>query len=241
MAKVTFGGGVSNIQGSIGGNCFTRTRAGVAVRNRVKPNNPATAAQMRQRNAFTRIAKHWKQVSEENRLSWESLAHESRTRGTCGNIIAMTGFAAFMQMNLNRFAMNEAVIDVPDNVAQSNFVANMWGSPQAFVIETNPYVFTFPLGDGAAEGQQYEVFGSGPYRAGQKKNFKDLKFMYGGTLDAGDISAGYLDPTTDTFYELFGDQSGTSGKMWTIGCRQYSKSIFSVPTIMVTEVDGSDP
>jgi len=236
MAKVTFGGGVSNIQGSIGGNCFTRNRAGVAIRNRVKPNNPATAKQMRQRNAFSRIAKHWKHVSEENRLSWDALAHESRTRGTCGNIIAMTGFAAYMQMNLNRFSVLLPVIDVPDDVQNAAFVGDFWGASADMLADETIPTLTIPLGDGAAENDLSVISLSGPIGPGQTRNFKSLQHEFYRELTAGDIAAGHVDFGGDTFFETFGAMTGTAGKKWVAGCRQYSKSIFAVPTMMTTIV-----
>ena len=229
------------MQGSIAGNTFTRTRAGVAIRNKVKPNNPATAHQMRVREAFTRISKQWKTLTEEERLAWDSFAKLSQTRGVCGNIIAMTGHQGFMQMNLNRFAMTDAVITTPDDVQNANFVADMWGGDQAFTITTDPIDFTIPLGAGAAVGLNYQVWLSGPYGAGQKRTFKQLKFTTIGPFTAPDIAAGYLEFGTDTFYSLFGTIVGTSGKKWTAGCRQYSKSIFAVPTMLNTIVDGLDP
>jgi len=241
MAKVTFGGGVSNIQGSVAGNTFTRTRAGVAIRNKVKPNNPASAAQMRQREALTRLSKQWKTLTEEERLAWDSFAKLSQTRGVCGNIIAATGHQGFMKMNMNRFNMLEEPLTTPDDVQNAAFISDMWGDQQAFVVTTAPIDFTIPLGPGATEGMNYQAWLSGPKSPGKNLNFKQLKLTTIGPLDAAEIAQGFIEFGTDTFYEMFGTIVGTSGKKWTAGLRQYSKSIFAVPTMMTTIVDGSDP
>ena len=145
-------------------------------------------------------------------------------------------------MNVNRDIMLEPVINTPDDVQNSAFVQNFWGDSQAFVVSTGVGAeFSVPLGAGATEGANFQIWLSGPYGAGQKRTFKQLTLDAIGPLLAVDIATGYLGLLTDSFYSYYGVQDGTSGKLWTAGCRQYSKSIFSVPTLLVAEVDGSDP
>jgi len=237
MAKVTFGGGVSNMQGSIGGNTFTRTKAGPAIRNKVKPNNPASAAQMRQREAFTRISKSWKTLTEEERLAWDSFAKLSQTRGVCGNIIAMTGHQGFMQMNLNRFSMLQDPVTTPDDVQNAVFRQNFFGADADALVREDPPECIIPFGDGAQIGDRFDYWLSGPKSPGKNIPFKQLKFTGIETLIAADISVGHIDVAGDTFFEIFGSMAGTTGKKWTFGLRQYSKSIFSVPRMMTTIVE----
>ena len=236
MAKVTFGGGVSNIQGSIGGNCFTRTKAGVAVRNKVKPNNPATPAQMAQREAFTRISKMWRTLTEEQRLAWTALAELSRNRGVCGNIIAMTGHQGFMQMNLNRFAMGEDPVSDPDDVQNAVFRKDFFGANADFLVREDPAECIIPLGDGAEAGDEFDYWFSGPKSPGKTIPFKALIATGRATLIGADISVGHIDVATDLFFAIWGSMDFTRGKKWTLGARQYSKSIFSPPHMMTTIV-----
>ncbi len=70
MAKVTFGGGISQFQGSIAGNTFSRTKAGPAARNRVKPNNPATPRQMVVRAQLQKASTDWRALTEDQRQAW---------------------------------------------------------------------------------------------------------------------------------------------------------------------------
>jgi len=224
------------MQGSIAGNCFTRTKAGVAIRNKVKPNNPASAAQMRQREAFTRISKQWKTLTEDERKAWDSFAKLSQTRGVCGNIIAMTGHQGFMQMNLNRFSAGQPVTTTPDEVQNAVFKADFFGPDSAFLIREDPPECIIPFGDGAADGDQFEYWLSGPKSPGKKQSFNQLKLVGFATLIPADISVGHLDVATDTFFSIFGSMDGTRGKKWTGGFRQYSKSIYGVPHMMTTIV-----
>jgi len=239
MAKVTFGGGVSNIQGSIAGNCFTRTKAGTAIRNKVKPNNPASPAQMRQREAFTRISKSWKTLTEEERLAWDSFAKLSQDRGVCGNIIAMTGHQGYMQMNLNRFSAGQEPVTTPDDVQNAVFKADFFGPDSAFIVRETPPSCIIPFGDGAAEDDQFEYWLSGPKSPGKTIPFKQLKLVGFATVTAPEVAAGNVDIAADTFFEMFGTIQGTVGKKWTGGFRQYSKSIYGVPRIMTTIVTAT--
>jgi hypothetical protein len=236
MAKVTFGGGVSNIQGSIAGNCFVRSKAGGGIRNKVKPNNPASAAQMRQREALTRISKQWRTLTEDQRLAWDSFAKLSRERGVCGNIIAQTGHQGFMQMNMNRFAMLEAVILTPDDVQNAVFRQNFFGADDDALVREDPPECIIPFGTGAQVGDRFDYWLSGPKSPGKNVPFKKLRMTGIETLIGADISTGHIDVAGDTFFEIFGSMDGTRGKKWTFGLRQYSKSIFGVPRMMTTIV-----
>ena len=236
MAKVTFGGGVSNIQGSIAGNCFVRSKAGGGVRNKVKPNNPATAHQMRQREAFTRISKQWRTLTEDQRKAWDAFAKLSRDRGVCGNIIAMTGHQGFMQMNMNRFSMLQEVTLTPDDVQNAVFRENFFGADADALVREDPPECIIPLGAGAQAGDRFDYAFSGPKSPGKVIPYKALKNTGIETLISADISVGHIDVAGDTFFEIWGSMDGTRGKKWTFGLRQYSKSIFSVPRMMTTIV-----
>ena len=232
MAKVQFGGGVGNMQGSIAGNTFTRTKGGSAARNRVKPNNPATAPQMRVRETLTRLSKQWQTLTEEERLSWTAFAELSQTKGVCGNIIAMTGSQAFIKINAQRAQMLEAVTTTPPDVQNSDFKSDFWGTNAGCSVSISGASAYVPLGAGAAEGDQFEIRALGPHGAGQTKKFAQLVRTSQGSFSAAEIAAGEIDIATDTFFSNFGALDGTAGKKFTFGCRQYSKSVFAVPTIL---------
>jgi hypothetical protein len=224
------------MQGSIAGNCFTRTKAGGAIRNKVKPNNPATASQMRQREAFTRISKQWKTLSEDQRKAWDAFAEQSRERGDCGNIIAMTGHQGFVQMNMNRYNMQEEVTETPDETQDAEFVADIWGDSAELVASIAANDLFVPLGAAAADGMRGQIWTSGPRSAGTNTPFKKLTYFAPWNISSANVAAGGKNTGTDTWYEMYGNMTGTLGKKWTVGLRQYSKSIFSVPKILTTIV-----
>ena len=236
MAKVTFGGGVSSFQGSIAGNTFTRTKGGSAIRNKVKPNNPATPRQMEVRNQLKQTSTEWRALTEVQRKAWDSWAKEIRAKGVCGNLIATTGFQAFTKVNLNAIQFRWGTYQVPPPVQNEEFVADFYGTDANFVINEGNGDIEIPLGAGAVSGMLWKVDMSGPYGAGQKRTAKQCKGIFGGELIPSDISAGVVGGGTDMFYSTFGTLVGTAGKKWTAACYQYSQGLFSVPKLLNTIV-----
>jgi hypothetical protein len=236
MAKVTFGGGVSSFQGSIAGNTFTRTKGGSAIRNKVKPNNPATPRQMEVRNQLKQTSTAWRALTEDQRKAWTAWGKEINAKGVCGNMIQTTGFQAFTKVNLNAIQFRWGTYEVPPPVQNSEFVADFYGAEANFVMDVPTLSIQIPLGAGAAEGMLWKVDMSGPFGAGQKRTAKQCKDIFGGELDAGDITTGYVGGPTDLFFSTFGTMEGTVGKKWTAACYQYSAGLFSVPKMMSTIV-----
>jgi len=220
------------MQGSVAGNTFSRTKAGPAVRSRVKPNNPATPAQMQVRERLSLLSKKWQGLTDDQRSAWDSLALLSKSRGVCGNLIAMTGHQMYCKLNAQRLYMVDGITDDPPDVQNSDFAADFWGTSANTTVSISGASALIPLGTGAADGLQADIRAMGPHSAGSKVKFKDLKATYQVTLSSAEISAGEVDIATDTFYANFGVLDGTAGKKFTFGCRQYSKSIFAVPTIL---------
>jgi|TARA_Y100000310_G_scaffold23921_1_gene22938 hypothetical protein len=224
MAKVQFGGGVSNIQGSIAGNTFTRSKAGPAARNRVKPNNPATPAQMMQRERITRLSKDWQGLTEEQRTSWTEAAKEQKTKGVCGNNIELTGHQYFVRVN----SLRESNGDNADSAvipAAAEFTADIFSTDGAQVDITGDYV-KVTLGTGAAEGQRVAIWATAARSAGKMAYKGVMKKTYEAALTADDITNTYVDMVSE-WKTKFGALTGTEGKAITFGSRQYIDGQYS--------------
>ncbi len=74
MAKVTFGNGVSNIAGSIGGNTYSRNRFGAYIRIKRIPVNPRTSKQTIARGQFGAASSAWRALPLSSRLTWTNAA-----------------------------------------------------------------------------------------------------------------------------------------------------------------------
>ena len=236
MAKVQFGGGVSNIQASIGGNTFTRSKAGGGARNRVKPNNPPTPLQMQRRTQLATCSTIWGNLTEAQRLAWTAAAAEVKKKGKCGNNITLTGHQHFVSLNMNRLAMAQAVSEDPPETQNAEFVANFWGDSSAMVSQISTATIEIPIGAGALEGMSYEVAIGGPFGAGQKIKRSQLTICFLGTISAGNVAAGYVGGPTDTYFAIVGALDGQAGKKIWASCRQYSEATFAVPIMLNTVI-----
>jgi|TARA_R100000049_G_C1931170_1_gene75120 hypothetical protein len=225
MAKVQFGGGVSNIQGSIAGNTFTRSKAGPAVRNKVKPNNPATPAQMAQRELITRLSKSWQSIAEDDRKAWDAAASETKTKGVCGNNIEMTGHQYFVRVNSLREANGDAT-DANIIPAAAEFTADIFLTPGEAQVEIAANFVKVLLGTGAAEGQRVAIWATAARSAGKMAYKGVMKKTTQKALTADDITNTYVDMVVD-WVDRFGTLTGTAGKAITFGARQYTDGTYS--------------
>ena len=224
MAKVQFGGGVSNIQGSIAGNTFTRTKAGPAIRNKVKPNNPASPAQMVQRERITRLSKSWQALTEEERVSWNEAAKEQKTKGVCGNNIELTGHQYFVRVNSLREANGDGA-DAEVIPAAAEFAAGVFSTEASQADIAGGYIKVL-LGTGAVEGQRVAIWATAARSAGKMAYKGVMKKTYEASLTADDITATYVDLFT-SWTGKYGSMNGTAGKAITFGSRQYIDGAYS--------------
>ncbi len=226
MAKVQFGGGVSNIQGSIGGNTFTRSKAGPAARNRVKPNNPASPAQLAQRERIVRLSKAWQQLTEDQRKSWVEEAKQQKTKGVCGNNISMTGHQYFVRVN----SLRESNGDVADPAvipAAAEFTADIFSATVDAAADIATSTIHMPLGTGAAEGQRVVIYTTAMRSAGKQAYKGVLRKTYEAALTADDITAGYVQ-LYNQWVSQNGAMTGGAGKAITFAGRQYIDGTYSV-------------
>jgi len=230
MAKVQFGGGVSNIQGSVAGNTFTRTKGGPALRNKVKPNNPATVAQLEQRSRMGRLSAAWRTLTDEQREAWGTDAKTFQKKGVCGNNIELTGHQNFVRVN----AMRE---ENGDSTAQATlpgipeWLADLFGASTDLVLDISASEIKIPLGTGALENAQITIWGCGPRSAGVMANKGAMAKIKVITLDATDITNGEVNVFSE-YTAKYGALAGTAGKAITFSCRQYDEGNYTVPVFL---------
>lgn len=100
MALVKFGGGVTQMSGSVGGNTYARNRFGNYIRSRTKPVNPNSTQQGVIRTILSQIAATWQDVlTPAERLAWTTYAAAVAMKNRLGETVYMTGFNHFMRYN----------------------------------------------------------------------------------------------------------------------------------------------
>ena len=230
MAKVAFGGGISNIQGSIGGNCFTRTKGGSAARNKVKPTNPSTPAQLAQRELITRLSKAWRTLTDNQRDAWAAAARTAKMKDRMGAVLELTGHQFYVKINtLRQRHSDSATASTPPSFASFN--SNEFDADGENVVKIAGPLVQAGLGTGAVEGDNVEVSASPPRSPGVTASKGAMKSIGAYELSADDISNSYVDVSTE-FISRYGALTGCADKVVTFSNQQYNEGMLSSPTIV---------
>lgn len=90
----------SDLSGHVGGVVASHNTYGPYFRQRVRPVNKKTPAMQAQRSAIAAVSQLWRQLPTTVQASWTAatIVHKSRK----GDSVALTGHAAFMQLNTLR-------------------------------------------------------------------------------------------------------------------------------------------
>jgi len=114
MANILLGAMVSDIRGSVGGVTFSRGAGGQIARTRVKPVNPATAAQGQRRSLVAQFGDAWSSVlTQVYRDGWNDWAGGSTWTNKVGTSAIITGLAAFLRLNSLLMQAGKARRDPP--------------------------------------------------------------------------------------------------------------------------------
>lgn len=100
MALVKFGGGITDMSGSIAGNTFARNRYGNYVRSRTKPVNPNSIRQANIRALVSHLAEEWNgTLNAAQRAAWGVYAAAVNMKNKLGETINLSGFNHFIRTN----------------------------------------------------------------------------------------------------------------------------------------------
>lgn len=100
MALVKFGGGVTQMAGSIGGTTFARNRSGNYARAKTKPVNPSSARQNVIRAAIAFLTQRWNQdVTAVQRTAWAAYGSAVTMKNRLGEDINLSGFNHYIRSN----------------------------------------------------------------------------------------------------------------------------------------------
>lgn len=118
MAKVMYGGGVSQMSGSQAGTVHSRNRGGFYTRNRVSPLNPNSATQVMVRSQISDLSTQWSTVlTQAQRDAWTALAAAFPTTDVLGQVIVLTGLQMFVRQNTPLgYAGESYLLDAPINL-----------------------------------------------------------------------------------------------------------------------------
>ena len=111
MALIQTGGGITDIRGSIGGNTFSRSAAGLIARTRRKPVNKNTSGQISARARVSQLTNAWNHtLTEQQRADWRAYAAGTPGTNKLGQTITLSGLNMFLKVNAIRRALVLAMV-----------------------------------------------------------------------------------------------------------------------------------
>lgn len=100
MGLVKYGGGITQISGSVGGDVHARNRFGNYIRPRTKPVNPHSVRQESIRAILSYLAEYWHgNLSAAQRAAWEVYAAAVAMQNRLGETVYLTGYNHFIRSN----------------------------------------------------------------------------------------------------------------------------------------------
>lgn len=100
--------------GSVAGETSSRNRFGQYRRTRATPVNPNSPAQAEVRARLSANAASWRDLTDAQRAGWASLGAQMQRADSLGQTYTLTGFQAYVSVNNNLAAADEALLtDAP--------------------------------------------------------------------------------------------------------------------------------
>lgn len=101
MAKIKFGMMMTDARGKLGGQVFSKNRAGAFVRTKVTPSNPRTQPQMASRSILAQLSIGWNSLTEAQIASWNSAVESWQRTDIFGDLKKPSGKNLYVQLNKN--------------------------------------------------------------------------------------------------------------------------------------------
>lgn len=99
--QVSYGGGILDARGSIGGNTASRNRFGPYWRARVVPVNPNSVRQQAVRSAMIALTGRWSStLTAIQRAQWDAYAEAIAWSNKLGATVKLTGFNMYIRSNM---------------------------------------------------------------------------------------------------------------------------------------------
>lgn len=178
MALVKYGGGITQMSGSIGGNTFARNRGGNYVRAKTIPINPNTGLQQVVRAAMAFLTERWSgTLTAAQRTAWNLYASSVAVKNRLGENVFLSGFNHYVRSNMIRKQLALTVVDAGPTTFElpeqdptlavtgsegTQVLSVVYDDTLAWLDEDDAHLFLF---QGSPQNAQRNFF-AGPWRAG---------------------------------------------------------------------------
>ena len=113
MAKIKFGMMMTDARGKLGGQVFSKNRAGAYVRTKVTPVNGRTVAQMFNRNILGSLSAGWNGLTQSQINAWNEAVSDWQKTDVFGDLKKPTGKNLYTSLNKNLLQSAQSPITVP--------------------------------------------------------------------------------------------------------------------------------
>lgn len=113
MAKIKFGMMMTDARGKLGGQVFSKNRAGAYVRTKVTPANPRTSTQMLSRSILGLLSASWSGLSDVQRRAWNSAVNDWQKTDVFGDSRKPTGKNLFTGLNKELLQSGQSQLNLP--------------------------------------------------------------------------------------------------------------------------------
>jgi hypothetical protein len=102
MARIKYGGIITDISGSVGGSTFQKSLFGNTLRNKPIPHKSATPSQLIVRSNMMQLHAAWSGLTNDQRLQWNRFINFSGQTIRKDSGVTMTGHDLFIKYNMFR-------------------------------------------------------------------------------------------------------------------------------------------
>lgn len=234
MAKILLGGMLADARGKMGGLVFSRNKAGLYIRRKVKGTNPNTSAQQNVRMNLAEISRAYGLLDEAQKLAWKAWAVAHPVKNKLGASVERSGEQWFVSMNRNANTAGLAAIDTPPQV-DPTFVDGpifsevlMHGTPTAKL--------SLKVAQNIADTDVVQVYASAPLSPGVTSSFKYKQIA---TLTGTAYAAGAYVDIQAAYVAVYGTIPTATTRRIAIKSRQYKDGLLSVDDLVSSVVSFS--
>lgn len=160
MARVTYGSGVTEFKGSVGGVTFQRNTSGPIIKHKTYfPNSPSEAQAIYQRNLAYLVSK-WSTLTSTQRAAWDTYAAAHDHTNPWGEVRTISGYQWWLSQSLDQLIFGYSYPTTPQTwgtpspcdqftlSASSSYLKLLWSPSYEFLNGTNLMYVSPPLKQG---------------------------------------------------------------------------------------------
>lgn len=190
MAKIKFGMMMTDARGKLGGQVFSKNRAGAYIRTKVTPSNPQTSAQAQVRSNLSTLSTGWNSLTAAQIAQWNDSVGDWTSTDVFGDIKKPTGKNLYVKLNVNLLNSGQSPIVAPPSKIEL---------PALVDIDVD---VTLPAGTLAIDGLPvfaegvYQIEACAPVSRGVsfvKNKLRVISYETQGTAGSVDVSQAYID------------------------------------------------